>query len=169
MRRLLHILLNAATAMSLALCVVTAAIWVRSHYRYDRYNLSPPGRPTRMLESYTDLVAWRSFPVAFPFRPGWQVGVEPLRAGFEPMFGRRPVYFHNEATRVVAVRYWFACLVTCLLPASWMFAYIRRRHRRNGPGLCRVCGYDLRATPDRCPECGAVPLAEVARLPVPGE
>jgi hypothetical protein len=46
-----------------------------------------------------------------------------------------------------------AVVFFALLPAGLGFALFRGRRRT---GLCRSCGYDLRATPERCPECGTV-------------
>jgi hypothetical protein len=57
------------------------------------------------------------------------------------------------------VPYWFPTLVLALLPAARGTSLLRRHlrtRRRRRLGHCRRCGYDLRATPQRCPECGAV-------------
>ena len=57
---------------------------------------------------------------------------------------------------VVVFPGWAVMVPLLVLPATAAASCWQRR-RRSARGNCRSCGYDLRATPDRCPECGATP------------
>jgi len=52
---------------------------------------------------------------------------------------------------------WYLAMPFAVLPILWIPVEILSRRHRRPTGFCRKCGYDLRATPDRCPECGQVP------------
>jgi hypothetical protein len=44
-------------------------------------------------------------------------------------------------------------LAGCVFPAIWFLHFLRLRSRRRRK-LCMLCKYDLRFSPDKCPECG---------------
>ncbi len=53
-------------------------------------------------------------------------------------------------------------LISLILVSLWVVLVVKQRRAARDGTRCRDCGYDLRATPARCPECGSVPAARPA-------
>lgn len=66
----------------------------------------------------------------------------------------------------ITVPHWFAMLLCLPIPAWWLKHSLRKRSRVKR-GICVKCAYDLRASTDKCPECGtAIPRRkEIAKSP----
>jgi hypothetical protein len=89
---------------------------------------------------------------------------QPLRAGAELLEGRPMMPWNrlgfyciawqrrNEYDLTIDVPYWWLTALLLVLPARQIRQWRRRRVEKRG--FCGRCGYDLRASRDRCPECG---------------
>jgi hypothetical protein len=163
------------------LCGLAIAAAVRSHFTWDRIDqqtVSDTGdawrwRWVRVNSSAGVFDLWllretSSSRARLAFvQANWRPATWSVRPGRNDLPGGGGVWrrlgFYGELRNTsegsflrVALPYW--------LPASVFAAgailpiYVARRRLRRDRvrrKLCPACGYDLRATPDRCPECGA--------------
>ena len=70
----------------------------------------------------------------------------------------KPPLTWTPAGQSIQIHFGLMLAIELVLPASWVSVRVWR-HRLSDQkefGLCKNCGYDLRATPDRCPECETV-------------
>jgi len=158
MRRWLMI---ASAAVSATACAAVVALAIRSYRVKDKWEYVSPG-------GWSTLTISRAGRVDFLYSytaPHGDVGWTHIRGSPDSLggtdYGTRFLGLGTGLTpglsRYVNVPYW-ALIVITALP---VLALARREwnRRRVRAGRCTACGYDLRASPDRCPECGT---------PVPG-
>jgi hypothetical protein len=105
-----------------------------------------------LLISIATLAAWLS---------GWNVIYDPLHSQL-PYFSRD--YWGSPQIYELPLSWGYFLVLSLLLPGLWLKRRLAelRSHRVIAQGLCIMCGYDLRATPDRCPECGTVPKKDLS-------
>ena len=171
-------LLNLLTAVSLLVCVAACVLWGSSYRYIDEVHF---GRVPFSISVFSQQGLCRADWTAR--WPGHSYGLAGRHKALRPKdLDRGSGYFLRECgTRagpfgagewvvpcgnttpggpdiptpyaVVVAPHWALALVAAVLPAS-RFLHRRHNQRRARAGLCRSCGYDMRATPGRCPECG---------------
>jgi hypothetical protein len=57
---------------------------------------------------------------------------------------------------IIGIPIWFPLILLGVVCAAAIHRYRRDFYNRWIARLCVKCGYDIRATPDRCPECGTL-------------
>jgi hypothetical protein len=152
-----NLAIGAATVVSLLLFIATVTLWVRSYRNFDSV-----GNADRISFTHRDPLYWvlsRRGELVFCRQTGrnWD-GIE-LRGfhlaglNFGGSRGADGSMLWN-----LEVPCWLVAAAAGVLP-GWqikMWRRRRRRRKRDGQGRCAECGYDLRATRERCPECGAM-------------
>jgi hypothetical protein len=165
-------MLNTLTVGSLVLALLVAALWVRSYWRWDEVTLRDyDARTLRVVEvnpgyielmiKRSDLASYRNYwPAGLRFSSQAAMGPRRLPHAFLGFGWWREVnpQMYISFIAVFDIPHWFLLALFAPLPAIRFYHRLRRGHIVL-PGHCNKCGYDLRATPDRCPECGTVATA----------
>jgi len=171
MRRLRRWLFTLLAGVSLILCMATLVLWVRGYIVSDILNYQTHTWAFDLRSGIGELTAtldtmrrddpfplrWLHDDYSAQRRERWSRPVGVL--GFHIDQSVTPMPASPAMTSYqIGVPDWFQAALFSIAPAVW---FIRRRLARKregkGNGLCVICGYDLRATPDRCPECGTIP------------
>jgi hypothetical protein len=141
-------LLNLLTALSLLLSVSACALWVAS-YRSDPRDGGVRVAGDWRVGAFDGRVSvYNQF---LPYAGG--ITFAPASTLDLPGVYARSFAWPGMWYFTLTVSLAYSALLGVAVP-GYRLLHAAARPRRRGTGTCASCGYNLRATPDRCPECG---------------
>ena len=152
-----------AAALSLLLCIATVVLWVRSYWAADSVWWNGFNRVHAIVLSrgklglfFQQINASAPFSVTANRGHRWnQVPSDMHANGREGLgFGYATLRDAYGSRQTALVPCWFFAICAGTLAAVLLWGRRRMRVWLRRQNRCERCGYDLRATPDRCPECG---------------
>jgi hypothetical protein len=142
-------LFTIVAATSALLFVAMAVLSLRAVFATDVVGVYTPYAYVE-VDNYTIHLTVVATRTSSDFRLAWVSG--PASRSYSPW----AIWLHSNSPFIFSLGFprWAVMLVAAILLTWWV---VISRRKPVAPNACRSCGYDLRATPDRCPECGAVP------------
>lgn len=169
-----RILVRVSAVLSLLLCFATGVLWVRTYTwatsvkwvprsdRSDFYVSSAHGMlgfesefygPETPEDPYRRGNGLSIYSAPIGGNDGWAAQWD-IRFQHAGITYATDVIPHAYYARIIVVPLWLPFVLTLIMPLVWGRSWISKRRRR-AKGLCIRCGYDLRGSDERCPECGA--------------
>ena len=162
------------SVLSLVLCLVCVGMWVRSGFVHDTLHKWTAGGGQVTVASLWGQLSITVVTVYSPshaWQPAPWIGNAGSTLAWPRWTWKMPSHNTIAATgflgstivNEVRLPYWLLTLSAGILPGFWCWRRWKA-NRRQKAGLCLICGYDLRASPERCPECGT-PVAPTPDSP----
>ena len=143
---------------SMLLLVAVVWLWVRNLDRVDYVEYGGNGKWLMKVISGHGTLDFLVSP-RWPQDEEFRIGQYDNHVYYGTRYSKRVLGFGTDAQwpeyggRYVNIPHWFVTSTTGLLAFlfGWRWWVGRKRATK---GCCVKCGYDLRASPERCPECG---------------